>query len=206
MTVGQFDDDESYITKIRHKVNLALSSFAPDFVIYNAGYDIMEGDHYGKMKISESILMLRDELIFREVIEDQGVPILMTIGGCYQRRVETVIARSIRNIIIKMDLSPKRLQASSAQNLKYSRKLQGKFSRYESEELGFAKNSSKAMGTSRSSVRFQPATRDSMSKFNDGNVAVNTADEKYNQIYDELKEGLYDRNSVGTIDMFSKRR
>lgn len=80
-TVGQFDNDESYITKIRHKVNLALSSYAPDFVIYNAGYDCLPGDKYGRLQISESMVMLRDELIFREVIEDQGVPILMTIGG-----------------------------------------------------------------------------------------------------------------------------
>ena len=56
VTVGEFDNDESYITKVRHRVNLALSSYAPDFVIYNAGYDCLEGDHYGRMRISESII------------------------------------------------------------------------------------------------------------------------------------------------------
>jgi acetoin utilization deacetylase AcuC-like enzyme len=138
INVGSNDDDDSYISKIMHKVNLALSTFGPDFVIYNAGYDIMEGDKIGKMRISDSTVMLRDELIFREVYEDQNVPILMTVGGCHQKNQEQVISRSIRNIIIKFDLSPKQLSISSAYNIRNAQKLQNKQSRYDSQESGFA--------------------------------------------------------------------
>jgi histone deacetylase 11 len=138
INVGKNDDDESYVTKIRHKINLALSSFGPDFVIYNAGYDIMEGDKIGKMSISDSTVMLRDEMIFREVFEDQNVPILMTVGGCHQKNQEQVIARSIRNIIVKFDLSPKHLAISSAYNIRTAQKLQNVQSRYDSRDGGNA--------------------------------------------------------------------
>jgi len=64
-TVGEFDDDDSYTSKVIHRVSLALTSFVPDFVIYNAGYDVMPGDEKGKMKISDSVVIFRDEMIFR---------------------------------------------------------------------------------------------------------------------------------------------
>jgi hypothetical protein len=97
----------------------------------------MEGDKIGKMSITDSTVMLRDEMIFREVYEDQGVPILMTVGGCYQKNQEQVIARSIRNIIVKFDLSPKHLAISSAYNIRTAQKLQNIQSRYESQDSGF---------------------------------------------------------------------
>jgi len=85
----------------------------PNFVIYNAGYDILDGDKIGKMSISESVCILRDEMVFREVMENIGVPILMTIGGCYQKKMENLIARSIRNIIVQFQLSNKPLRKTA---------------------------------------------------------------------------------------------
>lgn len=146
INVSKSDNDESYITKIRHKINLALSTYGPDFVIYNAGYDIIEGDKIGNMNISDTTVMLRDEMIFREVYEDQGVPILMTVGGCYQKRMEHVIARSIRNIIVKFELSPKQLAISTAQNIRLANKLSTKVSRYEAKELGYVGGRSTTIG------------------------------------------------------------
>lgn len=146
VNVSKNDNDESYITKIRHKINLALSTYGPDFVIYNAGYDIIEGDKIGNMNISDTTVMLRDEMIFREVYEDQGVPILMTVGGCYQKRMEHVIARSVRNIVVKFDLSPKQLAVSTAQNIRLANKLSTKVSRYEAKELGYVGGRNTTMG------------------------------------------------------------
>jgi len=210
--VGRFDNDESYLTKIRHRVNLALSSYAPDFVIYNAGYDWLGDDCYGKMNISESMIMLRDELIFREVIEDQGVPILMTIGGWYQRRMETVIARSIRNIIVKLDLSEKPLQATSAQNIRFAQKLQNKYSRYDNEELGFTGRGSRSgrgnfsrRGDGSMSRRSSDPKRPVRATYIDAQP-TSTSDQKYEQIYNDLQRGLYDRKSIGRVDVFSGGR
>lgn len=134
VTIGKADNNQSYITKIQHRVNLALSEFSPDFVIYNAGYDILPGDKKGKMDITDSVVMLRDEVVFREVIEGHGCPILMTVGSCYQKKMEEVVTRSIRNLVIKFDLSPKILQASSASNMKYSNTLMRKKDKFSAAE------------------------------------------------------------------------
>lgn len=212
--MGNADDDNSYITKIRHKVNLALSDYAPDFVIYVAGYDVLSGDKFGKMGLSESIVILRDELIFREVVEDQAVPILMVIGGCYQKRQETVIARSIRNLVIKLDLSPKPIQGSTAQNIKMNQKLTRMYNRYDNEELGFSQGTGtrgthmQGEGrTNRSSINRPLRTaisREGRGSFGDDHTVVSATDAKYTQIYKQLEKGLYDRNSIGKTDVFSK--
>lgn len=122
-TVGEFDTDESYISKVNHRVGLAISTFAPDFVIYNAGYDVLYGDGKGKMKISESVVIFRDELVFRLCKEASDIPVLMTTGGCYQKRQDTVIARSIRNLVVKFDLSKKPLNIGATDDFRMMYKM-----------------------------------------------------------------------------------
>ena len=107
ISITEFDNDDSYISKVRHNVSLAISTFNPDLIIYNAGYDLLDGDKKGRLRISEEAIIVRDELVFRWAKEIRDIPILMTIGGCYNIRLEEVISRSIRNAIVKLGLSQK---------------------------------------------------------------------------------------------------
>ena len=122
-TVSEADNDESYLSKINHRVNVSMTSFNPDFVIYIAGYDCLTGDKKGKMNISESVTILRDELVFRMVKETTDIPILMVVGGCYQNRQESTIARSIRNLVLKFNLSNKPIEGAASTNVRLINKL-----------------------------------------------------------------------------------
>ena len=72
-----------------------LQSFSPDFVLYNAGTDVLEGDSLGALSITAQGVIARDELVFREV---GPRPICMVTSGGYTRQSARVIADSILNL------------------------------------------------------------------------------------------------------------
>lgn len=41
------DSDEEYLEKVKRGIESSLSKFSPDFIIYNAGTDCMQGDPLG---------------------------------------------------------------------------------------------------------------------------------------------------------------
>ena len=59
------DTDDMYLSKCQYKVSEAISTYRPDFILYIAGYDVMKGDHYGKMNISDVGVMGRDEMVMK---------------------------------------------------------------------------------------------------------------------------------------------
>ena len=46
---SEFPNDEKYLQKLGEVLPLAFREFKPDFVIYNAGTDCMEGDPLGRL-------------------------------------------------------------------------------------------------------------------------------------------------------------
>jgi hypothetical protein len=226
VTVGQFDNDESYVTKIRHKVNYAIGAHAPDFVIYNAGYDVSHGDRVGKMSISESTIILRDEMIFREVMEQSGIPILMTVGSCYKKYMEGVVARSIRNLIVKLGLSQKTLQATAAQNIRLAQKLQRREDRFANIEYGDGGEFSSRRGTTFGggtsihtrgapgevggaplrgrSVRTRTKGTDVFKQI-DFEGLEDAEEERFTQMKKQLRKGLYNPHEIGVIDKYLLR-
>lgn len=226
VTVGQFDNDESYVTKIRHKVNFALGAHAPDLVIYNAGYDVSNGDRVGKMSISESTIILRDEMIFREVMEQSGIPILMTVGSCYKKYMEGVVSRSIRNLIVKLGLSQKTLQATAAQNIRLAQKLQRREDRFANIEYGDGGESGRrgtTFGGGGTSIHGRGATGEVGSapvrgrsmrgrtkgldvfKQIDFEGLEDAEEERFTKIKKQLKKGLYNPHEIGVIDKYLLR-
>jgi histone deacetylase 11 len=47
----------------------AMQQFQPDFVIYNAGTDILQGDPLGALNISREGIIERDELVFSHCLK-----------------------------------------------------------------------------------------------------------------------------------------
>lgn len=108
-----------------------------------------------------------------------------------------------------MDLSEKPLFVSSAHNVKFAQKLQSKYSRYDNQELGFNEfnSGSTARQSNKGSVRFDQGRMSTIDKINARkSTVVNSNQEKYTEIYDQLEKGLYDRSSIGKVDQFSKGR
>ena len=96
----------------------------PDFVLYNAGTDCLEGDPLGDLNLSADSIVQRDELVFRHCLHSQpthqsvpegqeagasaartsGTPVMMVLSGGYQPNNAAVIARSVLNLREKFGL------------------------------------------------------------------------------------------------------
>ncbi|CAG0904309.1 unnamed protein product [Darwinula stevensoni] len=90
-------DDSTYLDLLERNLEKAFKEFTPDFILYNAGTDIMAGDPLGRMEISDEGVIKRDEMVFREAYS-RRFPIVMVTSGGYQRRAGAVIGDSILNL------------------------------------------------------------------------------------------------------------
>ncbi len=104
------DSDEDYLNLVRRGIESSLGKFLPDFIIYNAGTDCMQGDPLGSKKlrkidlnISSQGIIQRDEIVFSAAINNR-IPILMVLSGGYQHTNAPTIASSIDNLISKFSL------------------------------------------------------------------------------------------------------
>nr|XP_029723605.1 histone deacetylase 11-like isoform X2 [Aedes albopictus] len=92
--------DEEYLRKLRTNLALSFDEFRPNFLIYNAGTDVLKGDPLGILDITGPGVIERDEIVF-EMARDRGVPLVMLLSGGYLRSSARVIADSILNLHAK---------------------------------------------------------------------------------------------------------
>lgn len=78
----------------------SLDEFHPDYIVFNAGSDILAGDPLGLLSVSPEGVIERDEIVFRAATE-LHVPIVMLLSGGYLRSSAKVIANSILNLNAK---------------------------------------------------------------------------------------------------------
>ncbi|CAF0967207.1 unnamed protein product [Adineta ricciae] len=94
-------NDKTYLRLLHINLEKSLNEFRPDFVVYNAGTDILEGDPLGNLNITPEGVVVRDEIVFSKCIRDKQLPIVMCTSGRYQRTNARVIADSILNLSTK---------------------------------------------------------------------------------------------------------
>ncbi|MDO6710120.1 histone deacetylase [Aliiglaciecola sp. 2_MG-2023] len=82
--------DAEYLDTVDCALNLALNSFQPDAVIYDAGVDVHENDDLGHLCISTQGVYTRDKLVF-DLCEQKGLPVAAVIGGGYQRDIDALV-------------------------------------------------------------------------------------------------------------------
>lgn len=99
--MGAYTTDKEYISLLEGLTH-DIDKFSPEFVIYNAGSDILVGDPLGGLNISVEGVVARDEAIFRMCIS-RRIPIVMVLSGGYQKINAEVIAFSIQNIYSKFN-------------------------------------------------------------------------------------------------------
>jgi histone deacetylase 11 len=98
-----FHSDSVYLEKLKTGLRVSISEFRPDFLLYNAGTDCMEGDPLGSMSLTQAGIITRDELVFSSSIEN-SIPILMVLSGGYQMQNAPTISLSISNLQSKFNL------------------------------------------------------------------------------------------------------
>jgi acetoin utilization deacetylase AcuC-like enzyme len=83
-------EDLEYLETVDQALNLALNTFGPDAVIYDAGVDIHINDDLGHLNITTEGVYQRDKLVF-DVCAQKGLPIAAVIGGGYQRDIQALV-------------------------------------------------------------------------------------------------------------------
>lgn len=94
---------EKYLNLLKNGLKKCETQFKPDFVVYNAGSDIVVGDGVGGLIISKEGVIERDLIVFKHFI-DRNIPILYLTSGGYCKGNAKIIADSIKNMIEKLKL------------------------------------------------------------------------------------------------------
>ncbi|CAD8126424.1 unnamed protein product [Paramecium sonneborni] len=89
--------DEQYIKLLQKNLEKHLQNDM-QFIIYNAGTDIMAGDPLGNCCISPAGIQRRDEVVFKWA-NFKKIPILMLLSGGYQKENTFAIGESILQLI-----------------------------------------------------------------------------------------------------------
>jgi acetoin utilization deacetylase AcuC-like enzyme len=82
--------DTEYLETVDSALHLAINTFQPDAVIYDAGVDIHTDDDLGHLSISTEGVYQRDCIVF-DTCQSKGLPIAAVIGGGYQRNIDNLV-------------------------------------------------------------------------------------------------------------------
>ena len=83
--------DEEYLSRLSDVLPGLIARAAPDLVFYIAGADPHEGDALGRLSLTFAGLARRDAYVLSQC-RDVGIPVAITIGGGYGRRIEDTVA------------------------------------------------------------------------------------------------------------------
>jgi histone deacetylase 11 len=91
------DRGDVFIEYLLKGIELPFEEFRPDFVIYNAGTDPMEGDPVAGLGQTAEAIKDRDWIVV-ESCRRAGVPVMMCMSGGYGDGVPGVVAESLHQI------------------------------------------------------------------------------------------------------------
>lgn len=89
--------DMAYLELVTTNVNAAIEEFQPQYILYNAGTDILENDPLGCLNITAEGIIKRDEIVFK-ASREHSIPIAMVTSGGYLRCTAGIVANSILNL------------------------------------------------------------------------------------------------------------
>lgn len=79
--------DEAYLAALGAHLPAVLGRFSADLVFYLAGVDVVEGDRFGRLALTESGLARRDRFVI-EAIAGRSTPLCLVLSGGYARTAE----------------------------------------------------------------------------------------------------------------------
>lgn len=92
------DRGNQFMPLLAEALPLPFQEFGPDFVIYVAGTDTLEGDPLTGLGQSKEAIQDRDAMVF-QVAKHYGVPVMMCMSGGYGAEVPKVVAESVARIL-----------------------------------------------------------------------------------------------------------
>jgi histone deacetylase 11 len=93
---------EEYLSILHDCLPAALERFTPDFVVYNAGSDVLATDPLTSMRLSLPQMVERDLFVVTQVRE-RNIPLAMVLSGGYGPQSWEAHARSIQALATRFD-------------------------------------------------------------------------------------------------------
>jgi histone deacetylase 11 len=88
------DRGDCFMDYLLKGIDLPFDEFGPDFVIYNAGTDTLEGDPVTGLSQTAEAIQDRDFVVV-ETCRRRGIPVMMCLSGGYGESVPRVVAGSL---------------------------------------------------------------------------------------------------------------
>ena len=82
--------DEAYLDLLAQHLEMVFRRVQPDFVLYQAGVDVLETDKLGKLALTKMGCRRRDELVFH-YCKSLHVPVQVSMGGGYSTQVRDIV-------------------------------------------------------------------------------------------------------------------
>ncbi len=82
--------DALYLSRLKAELELLFREVKPDFVLFQAGVDVLETDKLGKLSLSKRGCRERDKLVL-ERCRKSDIPVVVTMGGGYSLRLADVV-------------------------------------------------------------------------------------------------------------------
>jgi acetoin utilization deacetylase AcuC-like enzyme len=94
LDVGLADgiDDDGYLVTLDAQLARIGARFTPELVFYLAGVDIVQGDRYGRLALTEQGLRRRERRVLEWVRRECRVPLVITLAGGYAATADRTAA------------------------------------------------------------------------------------------------------------------
>ncbi|GLI71158.1 hypothetical protein VaNZ11_016260 [Volvox africanus] len=83
--------DEEYLVLLRSWLPRLLRNHRPQLIMFQAGVDALKGDSFGRLSLSRSGLLARNNLVYGAALE-AGIPLVITMGGGYTRPMDASVS------------------------------------------------------------------------------------------------------------------
>ena len=94
--------DREYLKILKDSLDTVFKEFIPDFILYQAGVDILESDKLGRLAISLNGCRLRDDFVLK-IAKEHKIPISITLGGGYSPAIKDVVDAHVNTIRMAME-------------------------------------------------------------------------------------------------------
>ena len=95
--------DSEYLPLLKEHLDKLIDKEKPDIIYYQAGVDVLKGDKFGRLALSMNGCMERDFIVLSSC-HKYSIPVVVTMGGGYSRKISTIIDAHANTFRVANDL------------------------------------------------------------------------------------------------------
>lgn len=95
--------DSEYLTILEEVLPRVFESFAPDFIIYQCGVDVLSSDKLGRLSLTQTGLKERDRKVLM-LAKSREIPIMCCMGGGYSKHIRDIVEGHAQVFRLAQDL------------------------------------------------------------------------------------------------------